>query len=535
MTAQAQIEQPVRDSRAAILRSVGAEDGIAAKADAILLALREAGLTESDPRLQQTQACLSALGQDGSSNEKTLTAAIGSGEGTLVNRALSGQLAIPDFAAFQDHVSEMFAQCRSENGGHVATYIPQLARVSPDKFALGACTVDGQRFSLGDDDDRFCVQSTCKPINYAIARDLLGRGEVHKHVGREPSGKTFNELTLNTKGLPHNPMINAGAIMCASMIKPKTSLADRFDYVMDVWSELAGGSRPGFDNTVFLSEKATADRNFALAYFMRENGAFPEDTNLHETLDFYFQCCSITVNVQEMSLVAATLANGGICPITNRTVFTAAAVKDCLSLMYSCGMYDFSGEYAFTMGIPAKSGVSGALMLVVPGVCGFALWSPPLDACGNSVRGVEFSRRLVEKFSFHSYAGMVDDKRLIDPTVSETIRGADETSHLCGAAAKGDMSELRRLIAGGADVSRQDYDGRSPLHLAASEGQLGTARILIAAGAALEPRDRWGNTPLDDAKREKRTALVELLTGALKQRPQGIETGKPKRLAKAAT
>lgn len=511
MTAPITIDETMLTNRSAILRSLSMEDGVAMKADAILTALKDAGLQDCDPRLQMTLARLRALRTGQDMNEEELALAVVSGEGTLVSRALSGRLTVPDFASFRAKIEDLFERCRKNEGGDVASYIPQLARVSPDKYALSACTVDGQRFSLGDAADRFCIQSTCKPTNYAIARDLLGREDVHGHVGREPSGRTFNELTLNARGLPHNPMINAGAIMCASMIKLEAPLADRFDYIMETWTRLCGGRRPGFENAVYLSEKATADRNFALAYFMRENGAFPPHTKLIDTLEFYFQCCSITLDVEDMSIAAATLANGGVCPITNERVFGAETVKDCLSLMYSCGMYDFSGEYAFSVGIPAKSGVSGALMLVVPGVCGFAIWSPRLDTCGNSVRGVEFSKGLVEDFAFHSYASMVDNPQLIDPIISKAMRTVDETSQLCSAAARGDLSELRRLIAAGADICRADYDGRTPLHLAASEGQMKTAQLLLAAGADIEARDRWGNTALDDAEREQQGEMIALI------------------------
>lgn len=496
------------------------KDAVPRPAD-ILAALERCGLTETDPRLRTTFANFRAIEADVDIGAERLAENIAPDEMSLVQRALSGGLIIPDFRRFRDQIRNLFEECRYERDGEVASYIPQLARVDPERYALGLCTVDGQRFSLGDDQESYCVQSTCKPVNYAIARDLLGRNLIHRHVGREPSGRSFNELTLNPLGLPHNPMINAGAIMCASLIKPTASLADRFDYVMNKWRDLAGGRRPGYDNTVYLSEKQTADRNFALAYFMRESRAFPPDTDVVDTLDFYFQCCSIEVDVRQMSVVAATFANGGICPLTNQRVLQADTVKDCLSLMYSCGLYDFSGEYAFTVGIPAKSGVSGALMLVVPGVGGIAIWSPRLDRCGNSVRGVRFSQRLVEKFAFHCHANMVEDHSLIDPRVTEIVRASDASSYLCAAAARGDISELQRLIAAGADVSRSDYDGRTALHLAACEGQEAAVRLLIAAGCDLSPRDRWGNTPLDDALREGRDAIVDILRADVAQGGQG--------------
>ncbi|MCB1560668.1 MAG: glutaminase A [Xanthomonadales bacterium] len=473
--------------------------------------LRQAGIDGNDRRISKTLGNLERFGARECIDAEHFERALAPDEATLVQRALSGDLVIPDFAGFTETCTSLFEECRSERGGHVATYIPQLARVDPELYALGICTIDGQRFSVGDAGENFCVQSTCKPVTYATALEMHGRDVVHRHVGREPSGRSFNELTLNAQGLPHNPMINAGAIMCSSLIDAKAPLADRFDRIMSVWREMAGGAPLSFDNATYLSEKESADRNFALAYFMREKQAFPPQTDVVNTLDFYFQCCSISLNVREMSVIAATLANGGVCPTTNRRVLKPDTVKDCLSLMYSCGMYDFSGEYAFTVGIPAKSGVSGAMMLVVPGVCGIAVWSPRLDELGNSVRGVAFSKRLVETFPFHTYANMLGDIRLQDPTTSHIESEAVVTSSLCAAAARGDLSELRRLVARGADVSRGDYDGRTPLHLAASEGQVSMVRLLLALGGDKNAIDRWGNTPRDDALREGFADIINLL------------------------
>src|SRR5262249_19518624 len=162
----------------------------------------------------------------------------------------------------------------------------------------------------------------------------------------------FNELTLNKDHKPHNQMINAGAIATCSLIRRGVPIADRFDHVMEQWARLAGNQKPGFNNSVYLSERQTADRNFALGYFMKEKAVFPEGTDLVETLEFYFQCCSIESNCERMAVVAATLANGGMCPITGQRVLSPSTVRSCLSLMYSCGMYDFSGEFAFTIGLP---------------------------------------------------------------------------------------------------------------------------------------------------------------------------------------
>ena len=474
--------------------------------------LADCGLQRGDPRLARTFANLDSRGPSASLGAQDFAKLLPAEELALVERALAGQLVLPDFGDFRLRLEAIFDSCQQDTSGEVASYIPQLARVPADKFAMGVCSTDGQRFSRGDDSDRFCVQSTCKPMLYALAHGLHGSAGVHRHVGREPSGRSFNELTLNPAGLPHNPMINAGAIMCASLIKPEEPLADRFDFMVGKWWDMSGGVAPGFDNAVFLSEKATADRNFALAYFMRENGAFPADTDLMATLDFYFQCCSLSMDVRQMAVVAATLANSGICPLTNERVLGTDTVRDCLSLMYSCGMYDFSGEFAFTVGIPAKSGVSGALLLAVPGGCGSALWSPRLDRCGNSVRGGRFAADLARSFAFHSYAGLVGDAQLANPVRRATALQEDISGHACAAAATGDIGELRRFVALGADVSRPDYDGRTPMHLAASEGCESALEFLLSSGCEPMPRDRWGNTPLDDARREGREGIIALLS-----------------------
>ena len=315
---------------------------------------------------------------------------------------------IPDFDGFSAEIRDIYESTRAQEEGAVATYIPQLARVPAHHYGVALCAVDGQRFAIGDTDVDFTAQSCSKPINYCIALEEHGEDAVHEIVGREPSGRGFNELTLNKENRPHNPMINAGAIATCSLIRRETTVADRFDFVMDTWRRLAGGAKAGFSNAVYLSEKEKGDRNYALGYFMKEKRVFPEGTDLLQTLEFYFQCCSIETTCEKLAVIAATLANGGVCPLTGERVLRFGTVRDCLSLMYSCGMYDFSGEFAFTVGLPAKSGVSGALMVVVPNVLGFCTWSPRLDELGNSVRGLAFCKELVRRFNFHTYDDLVN-------------------------------------------------------------------------------------------------------------------------------
>ncbi|MBK7993617.1 MAG: glutaminase A [Blastocatellia bacterium] len=429
----------------------------------------------------------------------------------LIEQTLQANLIIPEFSATRRIIEQIFENTKTITEGTVASYIPQLARVNPEQYAVSLCTIDGQQAYFGDYQTDFCIQSCSKPINYCLALEEQGENIVHKYVGREPSGRGFNELTLNYENKPHNPMINSGAIMCCSLIKPQINIADRFDYVMEQWKAICGGAKVGFSNAVYLSERATADRNFAIGYFIRENKAFPENTDLIATLEFYFQCCSIEVNAQQMSVVAATLANGGVCPITGNRIFTPKTVQHCLSLMSSCGLYDFSGEFAFTVGLPAKSGVSGAIMIVVPNVMGLCTWSPRVDRQGNSVRGLAFCKKLVEVFNFHNYDNLTGVSEKIDPRRNRLDIETDRVIALIWAASKGDLTAIQRLVARGVDINGADYDGRTPLHLAASEGHAHIVKYLLGYGANTQLKDRWGNTAIDDAANNQHQEIISLL------------------------
>ena len=285
-------------------------------------------------------------------------------------------------------VNEIYTELLSINEGNVADYIPQLANVNSELFGISICTVSGEIINIGDTNEYFCLQSCCKPLSYCISRELNNLEKVHKHVGYEPSGRSFNSFDLNNDNLPHNPLINAGAIMVSSLIEPDKEPADRFQLINKYYEKMCGNEPIGYDNTIFLSEQHHADRNISLAYYMRENKAFDKGVGPNEIskhLDLYFQCCSITITSQMGSIIAGTLANGGVCPTTNEAVFDSEISRDCLSLMYMCGMYDYTGQFAFEVGLPAKSGVSGCLLLVVPNKMGICIWSPKLDKMGKSV------------------------------------------------------------------------------------------------------------------------------------------------------
>lgn len=305
-------------------------------------------------------------------------------------------------AQISETLATHYAQIKAEKGGQVASYIPQLAKINPDRFAVSVCFVDGSSESWGDSQEEFCIQSVCKPINYAFALEQHGEERVHRHVGFEPSGSQFNALSLNQAGIPHNPLINSGGIMTCSLLFPQETLPERFDLLRQQWRRLCG-RRPGFDNAVYQSERLTAHRNFALAYFMQEHQAFPEGTRLEDTLELYFQSCSLTLQTPELAQLGAVLARGGMAEDGQTALLQRATVRNVLTLMSTCGMYNYSGEFAFRIGLPAKSGVSGALLVVVPGVMGIGIWSPPLDSYGNSVRGVRLCQELIKALPLHDY------------------------------------------------------------------------------------------------------------------------------------
>jgi len=439
-----------------------------------------------------------------------------------------------DLEDWKKLIDECYDATKGNTDGKIATYIPQLALVNPELYGVSFCDCQGRLHSIGDTLKPFCLQSGAKPFSYCLARGLEsheGNPKVHSHVGFEPSGGSYNAFILNRYNLPHNPLINAGAMMVCSLIEPKKEMATRFDTILKFYRRMAGNTPGiGFDNSVFLSEKNHADRNISLAYYMRENKAYdgyPTKSALDEHMDLYFQSCSITANCQAGAVMAATLANHGVCPTTGERVSESSITKDCLSIMYMCGMYDFSGQFAFEIGLPAKSGVSGCLLFVVPNIGGFCIWSPRLDDMGNSVRGVEFCKEFTArtKSNYHIFNAMmsrppakVSLKSEVENLTIQTI--VHRLNQYAVEDAKDELILLldeaiqHHLLEGETDddararlLEMGDYDNRTPLHLAASCGHVDMLRLLLEKGTYFNPKDRWGNTPLHQARKQLESLL----------------------------
>lgn len=307
-----------------------------------------------------------------------------------------------------DELQRVHDQLLPVREGELADYIPPLAEADPDRFGLAVCTPDGAFAAAGDHDLPFTVQSISKCFTLGLALTDRGLDDVLAHVGVEPSGESFNAVSLEEgTGRPDNPMINAGAIVTCALVKAH-SATERFERILTVLSACAGRELE-LDENVYEQEMATADRNRALAHFMRSAGSLTADVD--DTLEVYLRQCAVLVTAGDLAVMAATLAAGGRNPISGDRVFSTEVARHVLTIMVTCGMYDASGMWMLRVGSPAKSGVAGGIITASPAQFGLGLYSPLLDEKGNSVRSVRACEQLAERFSWHTLA-LPDDRRL---------------------------------------------------------------------------------------------------------------------------
>ncbi len=290
---------------------------------------------------------------------------------------------------------------RDVRDGEVATYIPELASVDPEKFGIVIATVDGALYEVGDSDHKFTIQSVSKAFIFGLALQDHGSEELLNRVGVEPTGDPFNAIVLDEiRNRPPNPMVNAGAIAVTGLIEG-LGVDERWSRIHDLLSRFAG--RPlEVDETVEKSEALTGHRNRAIAHLMR--GFDMLRVEVDEVLDLYFRQCSVLVDATDLALMGATLAARGRHPPTHQQVLSSEDTTAVLSVMTSCGMYDSSGEWIYRVGLPAKSGVGGGIVAVLPGQAGIAVFSPRLDARGNSVRGVRVCQDLSRDLGVHLFS-----------------------------------------------------------------------------------------------------------------------------------
>ncbi|WP_165164766.1 glutaminase [Corynebacterium qintianiae] len=292
-----------------------------------------------------------------------------------------------------EYLEKILDLVREDAAGEVADYIEELREADPDKLGLALCTTSGHLYSVGDDDYEFSIQSISKPFAYALALEELGPDEVHKVVGVEPSGDAYNALSLDEDtNRPSNPMINAGAIAVNQLINGSdSSVEERVEKIRAFFSLLAGRELR-IDERLVGHELETAHRNLAIAHLLSEFDMVQDQA--HDAVNSYTQQCAVLVTVKDLAVMAATLANGGIQPLTGNRVMSSTASRVTQAVMSSAGMYDGSGRWMVDVGIPAKSGVAGGLIGTMPGQLGMASLSPRLNDQGNSVRGVKIFQEL---------------------------------------------------------------------------------------------------------------------------------------------
>ena len=291
------------------------------------------------------------------------------------------------------YLQRLHERWAADRSGAVADYIPPLADADPDWFGIAIATTDGHCYEVGETRRPFTIQSISKPFTYGLALADLGAEAVDAKVGVEPSGDAFNSISLAPdSGRPLNPMINAGAITSASLVAGADA-AERERRILAAYGRFAGREL-AVDTAVYESERDTGHRNRAIGHMLRGFGILEDDPEI--ALDLYFRQCSVAVDCRDLSLMAATLANGGVHPVSGERALAREHVDRVLSVMTTCGMYDSAGEWVVDVGMPAKSGVAGGVLAVLPGQLGIAVFSPPLDPHGNSVRGIEVCRQISE-------------------------------------------------------------------------------------------------------------------------------------------
>ncbi|MFI8003228.1 glutaminase A [Streptomyces sp. NPDC086010] len=403
--------------------------------------------------------------------------------------------------------------------GERADYIPELTRSDAGDFGLALVSMDGHRYSAGAAHTPFTLQSVSKPFVYALALSSLGLDEVDRWVGAEPSGEAYNAISLERRtGRPANAMVNAGAIVATALVAG-TPEAPAFTRILDALSRFAGRGLD-VDEDVYASEAATGDRNRALAYLIRSTGVLPADPVA--AVDTYFRQCAVRVTAVDLAVMAATLAHGGVNPVTGETVVAPGVAAQVLAVMATCGMYNSSGEWLLRVGLPAKSGVSGGLIAAGPARFGLATYSPLLDATGTSVRGREAIGALSERLGLH----LMRNPALPGSTVTlattadvlpsapagKEARALRERVGVVAAQGALDVTAVERVLFA-LDEAGPGRAGPVVLDLRDVTGADGVALALLHAGLARLAREGRSASVVDPDGRLGPPALVRGRTG----------------------
>ncbi len=321
-------------------------------------------------------------------------------ETTTTSAVSTGELPTPEVV--ESLLAEVFERYRSVTEGAVADYIPALAETDPSLFGISMFSVTGRCASIGDASHLFSLQSISKAFVFALVCEAIGHEEAHRQLGVNATGLAFNSvmaIELNEERTM-NPMVNAGAMATTSLV-PGATYEDRWEFIRQGLSRFAGRSLE-LDAEVYASESATNLRNQGIAHLLQSYGRLYADPD--ETTDLYTRQCSLLVSATDLSVMGATLAGGGVNPLTGERVIEAFHCKHVLAAMATAGLYEHSGDWLYEVGLPGKSGVSGGIVTISPGKGGLGTFSPPLDPAGNSVRGQRVTRYVSEKLGLNIFA-----------------------------------------------------------------------------------------------------------------------------------
>jgi glutaminase len=425
----------------------------------------------------------------------------------------------PTTLPLQRYLTALHEKYQPLDDGAVATYIPELAKADPDGFGICVVTTDGYAYAVGESDRHFTMQSVSKPAVYAAALADRGREAVLRRVGVEPSGDAFNSISLDPQtGAPLNPMINAGAIATTGLVAGATA-AEQWERIADVMSTFCGRSLT-VDSVVYRSESESGFRNRAIAWMLKNFGIIEDDPM--PVLENYFRQCSILATCRDLAFMAATLANGGVHPRTGKRAVPADEIQAVLSIMATCGMYDYAGSWLYEVGLPAKSGVSGGVIAVMPGRFGIAIFSPRLDENGNSARGIAVCREISREFGLHVFGVSVSPSLVLSRVFSAldvpsrrvrstvmSIRLREVASRIKCYCLQGEVAfdgaefVVRNLVQAAPDADSFILDMHRVSYLAESAASLlhDARQLLVAQGKALVFSRVRGRAVVEDALR----------------------------------
>jgi glutaminase len=407
-----------------------------------------------------------------------------------------------------DALAQLLEETSSVSGGEVADYIPELANADPDDHGIALVSVLGRTYTAGDASTPFTIQSVSKAFVYALAVDEHGLEVVAERVGFEPSGESYNAISLEEdSGRPANPLINAGAIVTSALVPGDGPAAQRA--AVEAGLSAFAGRDLAVNDEVFRSEVETGDRNRALAYLTKWSGALPGEVD--DAIEVYVRQCSVMVTAEDLAIMGATLANGGRNPRTGEQVVGEEAAQAALSIMATCGMYDHSGEWMVRVGLPAKSGVGGGIVAAQPAQFGIGVYSPPLDEQGNSVRGVAGLEALSREFRLHLLAHPDEPRSPVESSRS------DDDGHVVALrgeidfiAAEQVVHELETLGADGLTI-RLDLSAVTRIRPAAERLLAATAEDLAGSRCTVVADDPSG---VVEQRRTARGGVLPTTTGS---------------------